>query len=116
MTNDPELEELFQDPAHREVVDLLKLSRPAAPPLDPNFRTYLRTKLMTEAHRTLRRRAGPISRFQVRVFDHRPKLQIAPGHNYLSRGHTGFRRNSGSHQPVKQKTGAGRHHKCENKN
>ena len=53
MMNDPELEELFQDPAHREVVDLLKMSRPAAPPLDPNFRTYLRTKLMTEARRTL---------------------------------------------------------------
>ncbi len=59
MTNDPELEELFQDPAHREVVDLLKLSRPAAPPLDPNFRTYLRTKLMTEAHRTLQPRTAP---------------------------------------------------------
>jgi hypothetical protein len=56
--NDPELEELFQDPAHREVVDLLKMSRPAAPPLDPNFRTYLRTKLMTEARRTLEPRAG----------------------------------------------------------
>ena len=53
MSNDPELEELFQDPAHREVVDLLKLSRPAAPPLDPNFHNYLRTKLMTEARRTL---------------------------------------------------------------
>jgi len=58
MTNDPELEQLFQDPAHREVVDLLKLSRPAAPPLDPNFRTYLRTKLMTEARRTLEPRAA----------------------------------------------------------
>jgi Bacterial Ig-like domain len=51
--NDPELEELFQDPAHREVVDLLKMSRPAAPPLDDNFRNYLRAKLMTEARRTL---------------------------------------------------------------
>jgi dipeptidyl aminopeptidase/acylaminoacyl peptidase len=51
--NDPELEELFKDPAHREVVDLLKMSRPAAPPLDPNFRSYLRTKLMTEARRSL---------------------------------------------------------------
>lgn len=51
--NDPELEELFKDPAHREVVDLLRMSRPAAPPLDPNFRTYLRSKLMTEARRTL---------------------------------------------------------------
>ena len=58
MSQDPELEELFQDPAHREVVDLLKLSRPAAPPLDPNFRTYLRTKLMTEAHRTLQPRTA----------------------------------------------------------
>ncbi|TME85498.1 MAG: hypothetical protein E6I43_06005 [Chloroflexi bacterium] len=58
MMNDPELEELFQDPAHREVVDLLKMSRPAAPPLDPNFRTYLRTKLMTEARRTLEPRAA----------------------------------------------------------
>src|SRR5437879_13873188 len=65
MSNDPELEELFQDPAHREVVDLLKLSRPAAPPLDPNFRTYLRTKLMPDAHRTLQprtaRRGSPFS-------------------------------------------------------
>jgi hypothetical protein len=51
--NDPELEELFQDPAHREVVDLLKMSRPAAPPMDDNFRSYLRAKLMTEARRTL---------------------------------------------------------------
>ena len=58
MMNDPELEELFQDPAHREVVDLLKMSRPAAPPLDPNFRTYLRTRLMTEARRTLEPRAA----------------------------------------------------------
>lgn len=58
MMNDPELDELFQDPAHREVVDLLKLSRPAAPPLDPNFRTYLRTKLMTEAQRTLQPQAA----------------------------------------------------------
>jgi hypothetical protein len=59
MTNDPELEELFQDPAHREVVDLLKRSRPAAaPPLDPNFRTTLRIKLMTEARRTLQPRGA----------------------------------------------------------
>jgi hypothetical protein len=50
---DPELEDLFQDPAHREVVDLLKMSRPATPPLDEHFRTYLRAKLMTEAQRTL---------------------------------------------------------------
>lgn len=56
--NDPELEELFQDPAHREVVDLLKLSRPAAPPLDKDFRNYLRAKLMTEAHRTLQPQAS----------------------------------------------------------
>jgi hypothetical protein len=55
MMNDPELEELFKDPAHREVTDLLKMSRPAAPPLDPNFRNYLRARLMTEARRTLPR-------------------------------------------------------------
>jgi hypothetical protein len=59
MMNDPELEELFQDPAHREVVDLLKMSRPAAePPLDPNFRTMLRIRLMTEARRTLQPRGA----------------------------------------------------------
>ena len=59
MTDDPELEELFQDPAHREVVDLLKMSQPAAaPPLDPNFRTMLRIKLMTEARRTLQPRGA----------------------------------------------------------
>jgi len=56
--NDPELEELFQAPAHREVVDLLKMSRPAAPPLDDNFRNYLRVKLMTEARRTLQPRTS----------------------------------------------------------
>jgi hypothetical protein len=56
--NDPELEELFQDPAHREVVNLLKVSRPAAPPLDPHFRNYLRAKLMTEARHTLQQGAG----------------------------------------------------------
>ena len=56
--NDPELEELFADPAHREVVDLLKTTRPAAPPLDPHFRNYLRAKLMTEAQRTLQPRAA----------------------------------------------------------
>ncbi|MDQ6712356.1 MAG: Ig-like domain-containing protein [Candidatus Dormibacteraeota bacterium] len=65
MMNDPELEELFQDPAHREVVDLLKMSRPAAPPLDADFRNYLRAKLMTEARRTLQpmasRRRFPFS-------------------------------------------------------
>ncbi len=53
---DPELKELFTDPADREVVELLKASRPSAPPLDPNFRNYLRTKLMAEARRTLPRR------------------------------------------------------------
>jgi Big-like domain-containing protein len=64
--NDPELEELFQDPAHREVVDLLKTSRPAAPPLDPHFRNYLRAKLMTEARRTLQPRASrPWFRFSL---------------------------------------------------
>jgi Bacterial Ig-like domain len=51
--NDPELEELFADPADRAVVDLLKASRPAAPPLDPHFHDYLRAKLLTEARRTL---------------------------------------------------------------
>jgi hypothetical protein len=58
MMNDPELEELFQDPADREVLELLRMSRPAAPPVDPNFRGYLRTKLMTEARRTLQPRAA----------------------------------------------------------
>jgi hypothetical protein len=56
--NDPELEELFGDPADRAVVDLLKASRPAAPPLDPHFHNYLRAKLMTEAQRTLPARAS----------------------------------------------------------
>ena len=56
--NDPELDELFSDPADREVVDLLKASRPAAPPLDPHFRNYLRAKLMTEARRTLPARSS----------------------------------------------------------
>jgi hypothetical protein len=56
--NDPELEELFADPADRAVVDLLKASRPAAPPLDPHFHNYLRAKLMTEARRTLPARAS----------------------------------------------------------
>ncbi len=53
---DPELEELFTDPADREVVDLLKSARPATPPLDPHFRNYLRTKLMAEARKTLPKR------------------------------------------------------------
>src|ERR1700716_1520198 len=56
--NDPELEELFGDPADRAIVDLLKASRPAAPPLDPHFRNYLRAKLMTEARQTLPARAS----------------------------------------------------------
>src|ERR1700687_119620 len=58
MMNDPELEELFGDPADRAVVELLKASRPAAPPLDPHFRHYLRAKLMTEARQTLPARAA----------------------------------------------------------
>ena len=58
MMDDPELQEIFTDPAHQEVVDLLKASRPAPPPLDPHFRSYLRAKLMTEAQRTLPARAG----------------------------------------------------------
>ncbi len=53
MRDDPELDELFTDPADREVVDLLHASRPAAPPLEPNFRSYLRMKLMAEARRAL---------------------------------------------------------------
>jgi hypothetical protein len=51
--DDRELQELFTDPAHQEVVELLKASRPATPPLDPHFRSYLKAKLMTEARRTL---------------------------------------------------------------
>lgn len=47
--DDPELRELFGDPADQEVIDLLRATRPAAPPLDPHFRNYLRAKLMTEA-------------------------------------------------------------------
>jgi hypothetical protein len=58
MMNDPELEEIFQDPADRQVVDLLKASRPAAPPLDPHFRSYLRTRLMTQAQRALQPRTS----------------------------------------------------------
>jgi len=58
MMNDPELEGMFGDPADRAVVDLLKTSRPAAPPLDPHFHNYLRAKLMTEARRTLPARAS----------------------------------------------------------
>ena len=51
--DDRELDELFTDPAHHEVVDLLKASRPATPPLDPNFRLHLRAQLMAEARKTL---------------------------------------------------------------
>jgi dipeptidyl aminopeptidase/acylaminoacyl peptidase len=50
---DPELEGLFADPADLEVLRLLQASRPASPPLEPHFRTYLRGRLMAEAHRTL---------------------------------------------------------------
>jgi Big-like domain-containing protein len=53
MMDDKELDELFTDPAHQEVVDLLKASRPATPPLDPNFRLHLRAQLMAEARKTL---------------------------------------------------------------
>ena len=55
---DKELEELFTDPAHQEVVDLLKASRPATPPLDPNFRLHLRAQLMAAARETLTPRAA----------------------------------------------------------
>ena len=55
---DKELDELFTDPAHQEVVDLLKASRPATPPLDPNFRLHLRAQLMAEARKTLTPRAA----------------------------------------------------------
>jgi len=56
--DDKELDELFTDPAHQEVVDLLKTSRPATPPLDPNFRLHLRAQLMAEARKTLVPRAS----------------------------------------------------------
>src|ERR1700687_5958664 len=58
MMNDPELEELFGDPADRAGVEPHKPLRPAAPPLDPHFRNYLRAKLMTEARQTLPARAA----------------------------------------------------------
>lgn len=58
MRDDSELQELFTDPSDEEILDLLKASRPAAPPIDPNFRSYLRAKLMTEAQRTLPRSAA----------------------------------------------------------
>lgn len=50
---DSELDELFSDPQDLEVVHLLRSARPAAPPLDPHFRSYLRGKLIAEARRTL---------------------------------------------------------------
>jgi len=53
MMDDPELHELFSDPADREVIALLKASRPAVPPLDPHFRSYLRAKLMAQARDSL---------------------------------------------------------------
>src|SRR2546428_10360748 len=56
--DDKELEELSTDPAHQEVEDLLKASRPATPPLDPNFRLHLRAQLMAEARKTLTPRAS----------------------------------------------------------
>jgi hypothetical protein len=59
MMDDPELQEIFTDPAHQEIVDLLKTARPTTPPLDPHFRSYLRAKLMDEARRSL---PGPSSR------------------------------------------------------
>lgn len=66
--DDQELEELFKDPAHHEVVELLKASRPAAPPLDPNFRRHLRAQLMAEANETLPRRdVRPWYRFSPRT-------------------------------------------------
>jgi Big-like domain-containing protein/WD40 repeat protein len=49
---DPELEELFPSGADREVVELIRALRPAAPPLDPYFRNHLRMKLTAEARRT----------------------------------------------------------------
>ena len=55
MMDDPELQEIFTDPAHQEVVDLLKTARPSTPPLDPHFRSYLRAKLMDEARQSLPR-------------------------------------------------------------
>jgi Big-like domain-containing protein len=66
--DDPELDELFKDPAHHEVVELLKASRPATPPLDPNFRLHLRSQLMAEARATLpRREPRPWFRFSPRT-------------------------------------------------
>jgi Tol biopolymer transport system component len=50
---DPELEELFPGGPDREVVEAIKASRPAQPPLDPYFRNHLRMKLMAEARRRL---------------------------------------------------------------
>lgn len=56
MNLDPELEELFPRGADREVVELIKASRPAQPPLDPYFRNHLRMRLMAEARRTMAKR------------------------------------------------------------
>ncbi len=50
---DPELEELLRHPLDRQVIELLRASRPAAPPLDPDFRSQLRMKLVGEARRVL---------------------------------------------------------------
>jgi Tol biopolymer transport system component len=50
---DPELEALFPSGPDREVVEAIKASRPAPPPLDPYFRNHLRMKLMAQARQTL---------------------------------------------------------------
>jgi len=50
---DPELEELFTHPIDREVVELLRASRPGTPPLDASFKSDLRARLMSEARRRL---------------------------------------------------------------
>ena len=66
--DDPELQEIFTDPAHQEVVDLLRYTRPGTPPMDPNFKTYLRAKLVDEARRTLPRASSrPWSAFGLRA-------------------------------------------------
>lgn len=60
MNLDPELEELFPSGPDRDLVELIRASRPVQPPLDPYFRNHLRMKLMAQARRTLpgRRQAG----------------------------------------------------------
>lgn len=50
---DPELDALFTNPQDRQVVEALRAARPATPPIDQHFRSYLRSKLMAEARRTL---------------------------------------------------------------